>query len=123
MVKTRTSFKATNTFSYVSMDSDLPQHTFRALLKGELLRIQRACSDPITASGDQVFIFSHFVSEDIQRVSLRKRRFRGYFCDALSRSEAAPSWSCDIIARWQAFQDVLENHGSGSAPDGLEEER
>ena len=39
-------FKKTNKFQYLEYGSSHPRHTFKSVIKGELTRLLRACSDP-----------------------------------------------------------------------------
>ena len=59
-VSTKTHFKAHNKFLYVHPSSDRPTHMGRALVKGELLRIFRACSNRIEAFSHARFLLDRF---------------------------------------------------------------
>ena len=59
-VSTKTHFKPHNKFLYVSPLSDHLSHTWRALVRGELLRIHRACSSRQIALSHARFLADRF---------------------------------------------------------------
>lgn len=128
-VRTRTSFKTTNTFSYVSMGSDHPRHTFRALLMGEFLRMQRVCSDLVTARGNQAFIASRsrqrgYPSSLIKSVQLEVSRLlpRRTTCSS-NRPILGPRLPPLASEYPEACEEIVDgDDGPSAAYDSLEEE-
>ena len=59
-VATKTSFKPHSNFLYAHPNSDHPAHMWKALVRGELMRGHRACSDRQDAYSHARFLVSRF---------------------------------------------------------------
>ena len=66
-VSTKTHFKPHNKFLYVSPLFNHPSHTWRALVRGELLRIHRACSSRQIAFSHARFLADRFENRGFDR--------------------------------------------------------
>ena len=65
-------FKSTNTFQYLHYNSCHPLSTFRAVVKGETVRILRACTDRNTFDRVKNKLLHHFVARGYPRSLVRK---------------------------------------------------